>query len=64
VLQQVAPVVHRFRRLDLEVNAMRKLVNLAENVLELFAAEQIAKLSAPHRNQEEDVPHDDGQLLE
>src|ERR1035441_6426580 len=64
VLQEVTPVVHGLGGLDLEVHAVAQLVNLAEDLFELLAAEQVAQLSATHGNQEEDVPHDDGQPLE
>ena len=63
VLQQVAPVVHRLRRLDLEIRPLRQLVNLAEHLLELLAAQQIVQLPAAHRNQEKHVPHHDRELL-
>ncbi len=64
VLQQVAAVVHGLGGLDLEVDALRELVDLAEDLLEFLAAEQIVQLAAAHRNQEEDIPHHDGELLE
>jgi hypothetical protein len=64
VLQQIAPVVHGLGGLDLEVDPVRELVDLAEDLLELLAAEQVVKLAAAHGNQEKDIPHDDGQLLE
>ena len=63
VLQQVAAVVHGLGGLDLEVDAVRELVDLAEDLLEFLAGEQVVELAAAHGNQEEDVPHDDGQLL-
>jgi hypothetical protein len=37
VLQQVTPVVHGFSGLDLEVDAMRELVDFAEDLLEFFS---------------------------
>ena len=63
MLEQVTAVVHGFGGLDLEVGASRKLVDLAEDLLELFAREQIVQLAAAHGNQEENIPHDDGELL-
>jgi len=64
VLEQVAAIVHGLSGLDLEADAVRQLVNLAEDLLELLAREQIVKLAATHRYQKENVPHDDIQLLE
>jgi len=64
VLEQVAAIVHGLSGLDLEADAVRQLVNLAEDLLELLAREQIVELTAAHGNQEENVPHDDIQLLE
>ena len=64
VLEQVAAVVHGFSGLDLEADAMRQLVDLAEDLFELFAREQVVELAAADGNQEEDVPHDDGELFE
>ena len=64
VLQQVAPIVHGLGGLDLEVDPMGKFVDLAEDLLKLLAAEQVVHLAAADRNQEEHIPHDDGQLLE
>ena len=63
MLQQVAPIVHRFGRLDLEAHPVRQFVNLAEYLLKVLAAQQIRLLSAAHRNQEEHIPHHDRQLL-
>ena len=63
VLQQIAAIVHRLGRLDLEAHPVRQLVDLAEDLFELLAGEQIAQLAATHRNQEEHVPHHDGQLF-
>ena len=37
VLQQVAPVVHRLRGLDLKVHSMAQFVDLSEDFLELLA---------------------------
>ena len=64
VLQEVAAVVHRLGGFDLEVNAVRKLVNLAEDPLEILAAQQVPKLAPSHGNEEENIPHHDGQPLE
>src|SRR5580704_593754 len=64
VLQQVAAVVHRLCRLDLEAYPVRQLVYLPENLFEFFAAQQIAQLPASHRDEEEHVPHDDVELFE
>src|ERR1035437_7824959 len=64
VLQEVAAVVHRLGGLDLEVDAVGELVDFAEDLFELLAAEQVGELAAADGNQEEDIPHDDGQLLE
>src|SRR5579862_4116075 len=63
VLQKVAAIVHRLSSLDLEVDAMRELVDFSEDLLEFFAAKQVVELPAADGNQEEDVPHDDGELL-
>jgi hypothetical protein len=63
VLQKVTPVVHGFSGHDLETNAVRQLEDLSENLLEFFAGEQVAQLPPSHRNEEKDVPHDDGELL-
>jgi hypothetical protein len=64
VLQQVAAVVHGFGGLDLEIDALRELVDFAEDLLEFFAAEQVAQLAASDGNEEKDVPHDDGEFFE
>src|ERR1035437_7704499 len=64
VLQEVAPVVHGLGRLDLKIHPVRQLVELAEELLELLAREQIGNLAAAYRDQEEYVPHHDGHLLE
>ena len=37
---------------------------MPKNSLKLLAVEQVVELAAAHGNQEEDIPHDDGQLLE
>ena len=63
VLEQVTAVVHGLGGLDLEADAVRQLVDFAEDLLEFLAGEQVDELAAAHGNQEEDIPHDDGQLF-
>ena len=55
--------MHRLGGLDLEADPVRELVDLAEDLFKLLAGEQVVKLAAAHRNQEEDIPHDNGELL-
>jgi len=63
VLQEIAPVVHPPRWVLIwKIDPLRELVDFAEDLLELLAAEQVVKLAAPHRNQEEYVPHHNGSL--
>jgi len=40
-----------------------QLVNLAEDLLELVSGEQVGLLAAAHWDEEEDIPHDDGQFF-
>ena len=50
VLEEVAAVMHRLRRLDLETDAVGEFVDLAENLLEVVPAQEIAELAATNRD--------------
>ena len=63
VLQEVAAIVHGLGGFDLEVDAVGELVDFAEDLFEILAGEQVVELAAADGNQEEDIPHDDGQPL-
>ena len=63
VLQQVAAVVHGLGGLDLEADLVGQLVDLAKDLFEVLAREQVVQLAAAHGDEEEDIPHDDGKLL-
>ena len=63
VLEQVAAVVHGLSGLDLEAHPVGQLVDLAEDLLKFLTGQQVVELAAADGNEEEDVPHDDGELF-
>ena len=64
VLDEIAAVVHRLGGFDLEADAVGELVDFAEDLLELFAGEEVVELTAADGDEEEDVPHDDLHFFE